>query len=193
MNHIFAIVLLLMLVPQNQNLPDEYHQLPELVTEKATIIVAGTYGQGRGPCIYLGDGRRAWALESWLNVKRVYRGKLGGKSIYLGSRVSPKINGVSVKLEVGRDYLVLLRPNDESMKSIKAGGYVPARNALRDEEIIAIVDCASASFRCYVAALVVPRFLSSHFYLNGKTQRRCCRRYRPSVLASGMWLTQHLQ
>lgn len=140
MNHLSAMVLLLMLVPQNQNLPDAFHQLPEQVSEKATIIVTGTYREGRGPCIYIGDGRRAWALESWFNVKRVYRGKVGSKSIYLNSRVSPKINDVSVKLEVGRDYLVLLRPNEELMKVIKAGKYVPVGDALRGEEIIAIVE-----------------------------------------------------
>jgi len=46
---------------------------------------------------------------------------------------------VSVKLTVGRDYLILLRPNEASMKVIKAGEYVPVWDALRGEEIIAIV------------------------------------------------------
>lgn len=139
MNHLLSMVLLLTLVPQNQNLPDAFHQLPEQVKEKATVIVTGTYGEGRGPCMYLPDGSRRWALESWLNVKTVYRGKVGSKSIHLNSR-SPKINGESVKLEVGRDYLVLLRPNEESMKVIKEGKYVPVWDALQDEEILAIVE-----------------------------------------------------
>src|SRR5213075_1455444 len=139
MNQLLSIVLLLMLVPQNQNLPDAF-QLPEQLREKATVIFTGTYDEGRSPCIYLGDGRRVWALESWFNVKTVYRGKVGGKSIHINSRVSPQINDVSVKLEVGRDYLVLLRPNEKSMKVIKAGEYVPVWDALKDEEIIAIVD-----------------------------------------------------
>ena len=46
---------------------------------------------------------------------------------------------MSVKLTVGRDYLILLRPNEASMKVIKAGEYVPVWDALRGEEIIAIV------------------------------------------------------
>jgi hypothetical protein len=140
MNHLFFIVLLLMLVPQNQNLPVAFDQLPEQVRENATVIVMGTYGEGRSPCIFMPDGTRVWALESWFNVKRVYRGKVGGKTIYINSRVSPKINDQSVKLEVGRDYLVLLRPNEESMKVIKAGEYVPVWHALYGEEIIAIVE-----------------------------------------------------
>ena len=130
----------ILLVPQNQNLPNAFHRLPEQIREKATVIVTGTYGEGRSPCIFMPDGSRIWALESWFNVKRVYRGKVGGKTIYINSRVSSKINDVSVKLEVGRDYLVLLRPNEESMKVIKAGEYVPVWDALDGEEIIAIVE-----------------------------------------------------
>jgi len=140
MNHLFSLVLLLMLVPQNQKLPDAFHQLPEQVREKATVIFTGTYGEGRSPCIFMPDGSRIWALESWFNVKRVYRGKVGGKTIYINSRVSPKIHDVSVNLQVGRDYLVLLRPNEESMKVLKAGEYVPVWDALHGEEIIAIVE-----------------------------------------------------
>ena len=139
MNHLFFAVILLVLVPQNQKLPAAFHQLPEQMREKATVIFTGTYGEGRGPCMYLPDGTRRWALEPWFNVKRVYRGKVGGKAIHINSRVSPKINDVSVNLQVGRDYLVLLRPNEKSMKVIKAGAYVPVWKALNDDEIIAIV------------------------------------------------------
>jgi hypothetical protein len=139
MNYLFAMVLLLILVPQNQKLPDAFHQLPEQVREKATVIFTGTYGEGRSPCIFRPDGTEIWALESWFNVKRVYRGKIGDKTIYINGRLSPKINDLSVKLEVGRDYLVLLRPNEESMKVIKTGEYVPVWDALHGEEIIAVV------------------------------------------------------
>ena len=139
MNHLLSIVLLVLLVPQNQQLPDVFFQLPEEMRENATIIFTGTYGLGRSPCIYLGDGTRVWALEPWFNVKRVYRGKVGGKSIQISSSVSPKINDVSVKLEVGRDYLVLLRPNEKSMKLILSGHHVPFWDALDGPEIIAIV------------------------------------------------------
>ena len=140
MNHLFSLVLLLLLVPQNQKLPDAFHQLPEQIREKATVVFTGTYGEGRSPCIYRPDGTRIWALEPWFNVKRVYRGDVGGKTVQINSRVSPKVNDVSVKLQVGRDYLVLLRPNDESMKVIKAGEYVPVWNAPYGDEILAIVE-----------------------------------------------------
>jgi len=140
MNHLFSLVLLLMLVPQNQKLPNEFHQLPAQVREKATVIFTGTYGEGRSPCIFMPDGSRIWALEPWFNVKKVYRGKVGGKTVQINSRVSPKINDVSVNLKIGRDYLVLLRPNEQSMKAIEAGEYVPVWDALQGEEILAIVE-----------------------------------------------------
>jgi len=139
MNHLLSVVLLLILVPQNQKLPDAFQQLPEEVRNKATVIFTGTYGEGRSPCIFRGDGTRIWALEPYFNVKRVYRGEVGGKTILINSRVSPKIDGVSVKLLVGRDYLVLMRPNEQSMKVIKAGEYVPVWDAPHGDEIVAIV------------------------------------------------------
>lgn len=140
MNHQVFMVLLLLLVPQNQKLPDTFHQLPQEVREKATVIVTGTYGEGRGPCQFLPDGSRRWALQPYFNVKKVYLGKVKGETIRINTRVSPKINDVSVKLEVGRDYLVLLRPNEESLKDIKARGYVYFWDALQGDEIVAIVE-----------------------------------------------------
>src|SRR5438552_17323333 len=107
MNHLFAMVLLLVLVPQNHKLPDASHQLPEQIREKTTVIFTGTYREGRSPCIFMPDGNRVWAQESWFIVKTVYRGEVGGKSIYLNSRVSPKIDDTSVYLELGRNSLVL--------------------------------------------------------------------------------------
>lgn len=140
MNDLFSMVLLLLLVPQNQNLPSAADQIPTQIRERATVIVTGTYVEGRGPCMWLPDGTRRWALEFRFNVKKVYRGSVGGKTIYINNRVLPKIDDVSVKLEFGRDYLVFLRPNEESMKVIKAGQYVPVWDALEGEEIIAIVE-----------------------------------------------------
>ena len=141
MNHLLSLaMLLLMLLSQNQNLPREFHQLPEPVREKATVIVTGTYGEGRSPCIWRPDGSRVWFLESWFQITKVYRGKVGGKSIYINKSMLPKTKDVSTELEVGREYLVLLRPTNESRLVLEAGEYVPVWDALHDEEIIAIVE-----------------------------------------------------
>jgi hypothetical protein len=140
MNYLFSMALLVLLAPQNQRLPDAFYQLPEQVRAEATVIVTGTYAQGRSPCIFMPDGSRRWALESWFQATKVYRGKVGGKSIYINSAMLPKTKEVSGKLEVGHDYLVLLRPGEESMKVIKAGEYVPVWDALQGEEITAVVE-----------------------------------------------------
>lgn len=140
MNHLLSLaMLLLMPVSQNQNLPDAYYRLPEQVREKATVIVVGTYAQGRSPCVFMPDGSRRWALESWFQITKVYRGKVGGGSVYINSSMSPKNKDVSARLEAGRKYLVLLRPSSKSLKALKAGEYVPFWDALSDEEIVAIV------------------------------------------------------
>jgi hypothetical protein len=141
MNYLISVAaLLVFLVPQDQKLPDEFYQIPEHVRAQATVIVTGTYARGRSPCIFRPDGSRVWALESRFQVTKVYQGKVGGKSIYFNSAMLPKTEYVSAKLEVGRNYLVILRPNAESMKIIKAGEYIPVWDALSDEEIIAIVE-----------------------------------------------------
>ena len=141
MNHLFSIALLLLIfVPQEQNLRDAFHKLPEQVRAKATLIVTGTYVQGRGPCIFMPDGSRRWALESWFRIKKVYRGQVSGKSIHIKTGALPKTKDASATLEVEREYLVLMRPSEESMKAIKAGEFVPVRGALHDEEVIAIVE-----------------------------------------------------
>ena len=52
----------------------------------------------------------------------------------------PNTKYVSNKLEVGREYLVLLRPGIKSLKALKAGAQLPMRDDLHNEEIIAIVE-----------------------------------------------------
>jgi hypothetical protein len=141
MKHLFSMLLALsILAPQDQDLPPEFHKLPEPLRARATLIITGTYAQGRSPCIFMPDGSRVWALESWFRIRKVYRGQVGGKSVSIKRRVSAKTEDAGVKLEVGREYLVLLRPSEESMKAIRAGEYVPAWEALHDEEILAVVE-----------------------------------------------------
>jgi hypothetical protein len=145
MNYLISIAMLLLILdPQNQKLPDEFDQIPEHVRAEATIIVTGKYAQGRSPCIFMPDGSRRWALESWFQVTKVYRGKVGGKVggkfIYINSAMLPKTKEVSEDLEVGHNYLVLLRPSEESMKVIKSGEHFPVWDALHGEEIIAVVE-----------------------------------------------------
>ena len=140
MNELFSTaVLFLMFSSQTQDLPQELSQIPDQLREKATIIAKGTYGQGRSPCIFMPDGSRRWLLESWFHVKRVYRGKVGHKFIRINKAMMPKTEYVSENLERDRAYLVLLRPRPKSMEMIKSKEGVGVWDALREEEIVAIV------------------------------------------------------
>ena len=137
MSCLLAIAMLLTLAP-DQNLPDGFYELPEEIRGQATLIVTGTYSEGRSPCIVRPGGIRAWTVESVMKITKVHRGEVGGKFIYLSW--STLLKRQAGKLTPGQKYLVLLRPNEESMKAIREGKYVPAWNALYDEEIIAIVE-----------------------------------------------------
>ena len=142
MNYLFSLALLAMLVPPNQKLPDEFYRLPESIREKATLIVSGTYGQGRTPCMFMPDGSRRWGIDSWFSIKRVYRGEVSGRLVRINSMMLPRTGHVSEDLEQGHKYLVLLRPAEETMKRIKTGE-ANYWDALHDEEIIAIVELKS--------------------------------------------------
>jgi len=130
-------MLLTLLAPQKQNLPDAFYTLPEQVREQATLIVTGTYAEGRTPCIFMADGTRAWSMEALIQIKKVYRGEAGGKFIYLDWF---DLLHRGMRLKRDHTYLVLLRPNERSMQSIRKGEHVAFWDALDDEEIIAIVE-----------------------------------------------------
>ena len=138
MAQLLAIAMLLtLLAPQKQDLPDVFYELREQVREQATLIVTGTYSEGRTPCIFMADGSRAWTMESLIQIKTIYRGEAGGKFIYLDWS---DLLRRGMKLKRDHTYLVLLRPNEKSTQSIRKGEHVAFWDALDDEEIIAIVE-----------------------------------------------------
>ncbi len=141
MIHLFSLAILLLApVSRNQNLPHAYYQLPEQIRQRATVIATGKYFLGRSPYIWMRDGTEVWARTSWFRITKVYRGQVGGRSIYINSSMLPNTKYVSAKLEVGRQYLVLLRPGIKSLELLKAAEQLPVKDALREEEIIAIVE-----------------------------------------------------
>jgi hypothetical protein len=137
MAQLLAIAMLLTLAPQKQNLPDAFYELPAQVREQATLIVAGTYAEGRTPCIFMPDGSRAWSMEALIQIKKVYRGEARGKFVYIDWF---DLLHRGMKLKRDHTYLVLLRPNERSTQSIRKGEHVAFWDALDDEEIIAIVE-----------------------------------------------------
>src|SRR3989442_9319029 len=66
MHYLLAMATLLLIVPPQthyQKLPAEFYQIPEQIRERATIIVSGTYGQGRTPFFFRPDGTRVWFFD----------------------------------------------------------------------------------------------------------------------------------
>jgi hypothetical protein len=135
-----AAMLLVMLSPQNQELPAEFYRIPEGVRDTATVVLSGTFGQGRTPCIMRPDGTRVWGVDSWFDVKVVYRGKVGNRQIRIRTAMLPKARYVSTSLKHGARYLVLLQPSKESMEKIKTRDGLGFWDALRNEEIVAVVE-----------------------------------------------------
>jgi hypothetical protein len=141
MNHLLSMaIVLMMLAPQNQNLPEEFYRIPEQLRESATVVVTGTFSQGRTPCMLRPDGTRVWFRDSWFNVKKVYRGKVGTNSVRINTAMLPDSGYVSKKLERDHNYLVLLRPDEETLKAIQTKEGVSFWDSLNDDEIIAIVE-----------------------------------------------------
>ena len=143
MSHLYSMaILLLMFLPPSQNnqLPAKFYRIPEPIRDRATIIVSGRYGQGRTPCVFMPDGSRRWFLDSWFDIKKVYRGEVGSKFIRVNTAMLPKSEYVKEGLEREGEYLVLLRPNSEKMKQIRTRGGVSFLEAVKEEEIIAIVE-----------------------------------------------------
>jgi len=140
-NHLLSMAIVLMtLAPQNQNLTEEYYRIPEQLRESATVVVTGTFGQGRTPCMFRPDGTRVWFIDSGFTVKEVYRGKVGAKYVRVNTAMLPVSQYVNKDLEQEHNYLVLLRPDKESMKAMKTEEGLGFWDSLHDEEIIAIVE-----------------------------------------------------
>ena len=141
MKPMLSIALLwLMLAPQNQNWPEEYYRIPEQLRDRATVVVAGTFGQGRTPCIWRPDGTRVWGLDSWFKVQQVYRGRVRTKFIRVNTAMLPTSEYVPAHFEREHNYLVLLRPDAEELKALGTIEGVSFWDSLREEEIVAVVE-----------------------------------------------------
>jgi hypothetical protein len=83
---------------------------------------------------------RAWFIETSLEVHDVLRGTVAAHYLQINEAMLPKSKYVQTKLTEGETYLLLLRPNAESMKIIgDHEGMFNYRTAMGDEEIVAIV------------------------------------------------------
>ncbi len=115
--------------------------LPASVRDRATVIIAGELTQGRSACIPTDTmGSHRWYRETSLEVQDVLRGKVAARYLQINEAMLPKSKYVRRNLIDGETYLVLLRPNAESMKIIEdREGIFNYRSAMSGDEIVAIV------------------------------------------------------
>jgi hypothetical protein len=132
-----TFALSMMLLQTDQRYPQEYYQLPEDTRNKATLIFRGTFGSGRTPCFFRPDGTRVWFKDSWFNVKQIYLGEVGRKSIRINTAMLPA-NFVA-ELKAGEEYLVLLHPDDASQSIIASDEGLTFQQSLRGDDIVAIL------------------------------------------------------
>ena len=105
----------------------------------ATVVVSATFFSGRGACQLLPDGSHRWARVPGFTIRKVHRGTVRTESI----GVQPDVvwsAGTDGALVEGREYVLFLRPSEESLKTLRRSGAHRLRDALAADEVLAIVD-----------------------------------------------------
>jgi hypothetical protein len=120
-------------------LPEAFWRLPAEVRTKATVVVSGTYTAGRGPCEWLPNGSHRWPLLEGFTLTTVYRGQASAG--YIGIENPGRLGtwGDKLTLVKGREYLLLLRPSQESRKMLRKSER-GQRDVLPQDELLEVVE-----------------------------------------------------
>ena len=105
----------------------------------ATVVVSATFWSGRGPCELLPDGSRRWALLQGFTIRKVHRGSVRSASIGVEPDVVRSVEAEGPLVE-GREYVLFLRPSEDSLKALGRPGPHHFRDALAAEEVLSIVE-----------------------------------------------------
>src|SRR5688572_29980156 len=95
----------------------------------ATVVVSGTFWEGRGPCELLPDGTRRWARLQGFTIRKVHRGTVRSVSIGVQPEAVRSM-GAAGELVEGREYVLFLRPSEDSLKALRRPGGHRTRDAL---------------------------------------------------------------
>jgi hypothetical protein len=121
-------------------LPEAFLRLPADIRDKATLVLSGKYEVGRGPDEPLPNGGHRWARLQGFTVATVYRGSLRAEYVGLEFAYPPNTWADGLSLVPGRDYLLVLRPSDESWKVLRTPGRThDYRDVLSKAEVLALV------------------------------------------------------
>jgi hypothetical protein len=121
---------------------DPLERLPEELWERATLIVAGRYEEGRSPCIWVGEDTRVWLRIQGFAITDRLRGEVRGDYVGIDLTEPPQTSYVCAECLVpGREYLLLLRPSPESLRFLDTEDEALYwENVLGGEELLAIVE-----------------------------------------------------
>lgn len=123
--------------------PIEYQSIPQKTRSQATVIFAGTYFTSTGAHQKLPDGTIRWRVTSGFRVLTDYSGNIANERIEISPFLKKEDPWIATELEEGKLYLVLLKPQAESMEVIKDKDKSFSHlNLVSEAHILAIVQIA---------------------------------------------------
>lgn len=99
--------------------PIEYQSIPQETRSQATVIFVGIYFTATGTHQQLPDGTIRWRVTSGFRVLTDYSGNIANERIEISSFLKKENPWIATELEEGEMYLVLLKPQAESMETVK--------------------------------------------------------------------------
>ncbi len=99
--------------------PSEYQSIPAEIRNQATVTFVGTYFITTSSHQQLPDGSMRWRIISGFRVMADYSGIIKSERIEITPRFKVANPWIEEELEEGELYLVLLKPQPESLKIIK--------------------------------------------------------------------------
>src|SRR5213075_1113643 len=119
---------------------EELSRVPAKTRDEATVVVAGTFETGRGPCELLPNGTRRWALLRGFRITARYKGEVRADYVGIDPAVFTKQSEGDEPLAADGSYLLLLKPTEKSLAVLRTGeGSWYHGNALEPSEVLAIV------------------------------------------------------
>ena len=99
--------------------PSEYQSIPEEVRNQASVTFVGTYFTTTTDHQQLPDGSMRWRIISGFRVMADYSGIIKNERIEITPHLKVANPWIDDELEESGLYLVLLKPQPESLKIIK--------------------------------------------------------------------------
>ncbi len=125
-----AILLIIMIIGQIDVQPDQ----PETIE----IVFHRIYTTGRGPCQFLADGSRRWAITTGFKVTKLLKGDLQTKYVEVPYDIDKQKD---IQFLAGQKYTVIMKLTEKRWKELdldKANTIMSYRNPINANEITTI-------------------------------------------------------